>query len=57
MVDASGDDAPVRQEPYFLHTADEVVWASYTDARGFMASEHVPPGDEAPWPGNREAQY
>ncbi len=57
VVDRSADDAPVRQEPYFLHTADGVVWASYTDARGDLTSEHVPAGDEKPLSANRETEY
>lgn len=57
VVDSSADDAPVRQEPYFLHTADGLVWASYTDARGDLTSEHVPPGDEKPQSASRESEY
>jgi HEAT repeat protein len=57
VVDRSADDAPVRQEPYFLHTADGLVWASYTDARGDLTSEHVPAGDEKPLSANRETEY
>ena len=57
VVDGNADDAPVRQEPYFLHTADGLVWASYTDARGDLTSEHVPPGDEKPLSANRETEY
>lgn len=57
VVDSNADDAPVRQEPYFLHTADGLVWASYTDARGDLTSEHVPPGDEKPLSANRETDY
>jgi hypothetical protein len=59
VVDASADDAPVRQEPYFVHGPDGVVWASYTDARGELDSEHVAPGTEQEHvrPGAREAEY
>lgn len=57
VVDRSADDAPVRQEPYFLHSADGLVWASYTDARGDLTSEHVPAGDQKPLSANREAEY
>jgi hypothetical protein len=57
VVDPSADDAPVRQEQYFIHTPDGVVWASYTDARGELTSEHVPPGDAIVWPASREAEY
>ncbi len=57
MVDPSADDAPVRQEQYFVHTSDGVVWASYTDARGFLTSEHVPAGDSTEWPASREGEY
>jgi len=42
VVDPSADDARVRQEPYFVHTSDDIVWAAYTDARGELTSEHVP---------------
>ena len=42
VVDPSADDAAVRQEPYFVHTSDGLVWATYTDARGEIASEHLP---------------
>lgn len=57
VVDASADDAPVRQEPYFVHTPDGLVWASYTDARGDLANEHMPAGDAVVWAGSREAEY
>jgi hypothetical protein len=42
VVDPSADDARVRQEPYFVHAGDDLVWAAYTDARGELTSEHVP---------------
>ncbi len=57
VVDAAADDASVRQEPYFVHTPDHLVWAAYTDARGELASEHVPPGDADVWPASRESEY
>jgi HEAT repeat protein len=57
FVDPSSDDAPVRQEPYFVHTSDGIVWAGYTDARGELTSEHVPPGGETVWPATRETEY
>ncbi|HEU0036886.1 MAG TPA: HEAT repeat domain-containing protein [Kofleriaceae bacterium] len=57
VVDPGADDAPVRQEQYFVHTADGIVWASYTDARGELASEHVPAGDLNVWPASRESEY
>jgi len=57
VVDPSADDSPVRQEQYFVHTPDGVVWASYTDARGELSSEHVPAGDADVWPASREAEY
>jgi len=57
VVDAAADDASVRQEPYFVHTPDHLVWAAYTDARGELASEHVPPGDAVVWPASREPEY
>ena len=57
VVDPSADDAPVREEPYFVHTPDGLVWATYTDARGEITSEHVPPGDAITWPASREGEY
>ena len=57
VVDPSADDAPVREEPYFVHTPDGLVWATYTDARGEITSEHVPPGDATIWPASREPEY
>jgi len=57
VVDPSADDAPVRQEQYFVHTPDGLVWASYTDARGELTSEHVPAGEAIVWPASREAEY
>ncbi len=57
VVDPSADDAPVRQEQYFIHGADGVVWASYTDARGELTSEHVAAGDPLVWAASREPEY
>ena len=57
VVDPTADDAPVREEPYFVKTPDNLVWATYTDARGEITSEHVPPGDADVWPASREAEY
>ena len=49
----------VRQEPYFVHGPDGIVWASYTDARGELNSEHVAAdtGREHVRPASREAEY
>jgi HEAT repeat protein len=59
VFDPSADDAPVRQEPYFVHGPDGVVWASYTDARGELNSEHVAPdtGRDHVRPASRESEY
>ncbi len=59
VVDPSAEDAPVRQEPYFVHGPDGVVWAGYTDARGELHSEHVAAGTEQEHvrPASREAEY
>jgi hypothetical protein len=57
VVDISSDDAPVRQERYFVHSADGIVMATYTDARGELTSEHVPTGDVAVWAATRESEY
>ncbi|HEX7702884.1 MAG TPA: HEAT repeat domain-containing protein [Kofleriaceae bacterium] len=59
VVDVGADDARVRQEPFFVHGEDGVVWASYTDARGELTSEHVPPAVGAPnvWSASREPEY
>ncbi len=59
VVDPSADDAAVRQEPYFVHTSDGLVWATYTDARGEIASEHLPADTTgaAVHPGSRELEY
>jgi HEAT repeat protein len=42
VVEPNTDDAPVRQVPYFVYSDDGLVWATYTDARGEIGSEHVP---------------
>jgi hypothetical protein len=60
VIDPSADDALVRQEPYFVHFPDGVVWATYTDARGHLTAEHVPVGDPKSWPvwpASREGEY
>lgn len=57
VVDPGADDAPVRQEQYFVHAADGLIWASYTDARGELNSEHMPAGDAAVWAASRESEY
>jgi HEAT repeat protein len=59
VVDPSAGDARVRQEQYFVHTSDDIVWASYTDARGELTTEHVP-ADTARddiSPASRESEY
>jgi hypothetical protein len=45
VVDPDADDSPVRQEPYFVIAGDGLAWATYTDARGELTSEHFPAGD------------
>jgi len=59
VVDVSADEARVRQEPFFVHGDDGVVWAAYTDARGELTSEHMPPniGAANVWAASREAEY
>ena len=59
VFDPSADDAAVRQEPYFVHGPDGIVWASYTDARGEMSLEHVAPETEREHvrPASRESEY
>jgi HEAT repeat protein len=57
VVDPSADDAAVRQEPYFLHTGDGLVWATYSDARGDITSEHFPHGDATALAASREGEY
>lgn len=57
IVDANG--ARVTYAPYFIHAPDGIVWAAYTDARGELTSEHIPPGTAAihVWPASRESEY
>ena len=59
VVDPAADDARVRQEAYFVHTADDVVWASYTDARGELTTEHIPAetSRDDVLPASHEAEY
>lgn len=59
IVDPSADDARVRQEQYFVHSPDDLVWASYTDARGELTTEHVPPetSRDRVLPASHEAEY
>jgi HEAT repeat protein len=59
IVDPSSDDARVRQEAYFVHSPDDIVWASYTDARGELTTEHVPPDTtrDRVLPASHEAEY
>lgn len=57
VVDPGTDDAAVRQEPYFVHASDGLIWAGYTDARGQLSSEHMPPGDAVVRAASRETEY
>jgi len=59
IVDPSADDARIRQEPYFVHSPDEIVWATYTDARGELTTEHIPAetSRDNVLPASREAEY
>ena len=57
VVDPSTDDKPVREEPYFVIGDDGLVWATYTDARGQIVSEHFPAGDAVVAPQSRESEY
>jgi HEAT repeat protein len=59
VVDPSASDSRVRQEQYFVHTADDVVWASYTDARGELTTEHIPAetSRDSISPASRESEY
>ncbi|HEY5945171.1 MAG TPA: HEAT repeat domain-containing protein, partial [Kofleriaceae bacterium] len=59
VIDPSADNSAVRQEPYFVHGPDAVVWASYTDARGELNSEHIAAGTDKEHvrPASREAEY
>lgn len=59
IVDPSAGDARVRQEQYFVHTGDDLVWAGYTDARGELTTEHIPPetARDTVSPASRESEY
>jgi HEAT repeat protein len=59
VVDASASDARVRQQPYAVHTADDLVWATYTDARGELTTEHIPAqtSNADVLPASREPEY
>ncbi len=59
VVDPSADDARVREQPYFIDGPDGLVWATYTDPRGEITSEHVPAGVDRPnvWAATREPEY
>jgi HEAT repeat protein len=59
VIDPSAGDARVRQEQYFVHTADDLVWASYTDARGELTTEHIPAeaARDSISPASRESEY
>jgi hypothetical protein len=59
VVDPSADDARVRQEPYFVHAPDDLAWASYTDARGELTTEHIPAetSRDDVVPASHEAEY
>jgi HEAT repeat protein len=59
VVDPSAGDARIRQEQYFVHTADDLVWASYTDARGELTTEHIPAetSRDSISPASRESEY
>ncbi|HEY5923127.1 MAG TPA: HEAT repeat domain-containing protein [Kofleriaceae bacterium] len=59
VFDPSADNTAVRQEPYFVHGPDGIVWASYTDARGELNSEHVAAGTDKEHvrPASREVEY
>ena len=52
-------DGRVRQEPYFVHAPDDLVWASYTDARGELTTEHIPAetSRDDVIPASHEAEY
>jgi HEAT repeat protein len=59
VVDPSSDDARVREQPYFIDGPDGLIWATYTDPRGEITSEHVPANVDRPnvWAASREAEY
>ncbi len=54
VVDAATTDKLVREEPYVLIGADGLIWATYTDLRGMVVSEHFPAGDAALHPGSSD---
>jgi hypothetical protein len=56
LVDADANDAPVRQQPYFLQGSDGVVRAMYTDANGEITSERLPAASVL-LPASREADF
>jgi hypothetical protein len=59
IVDPSDNDARVRQEQSFVHSPDDLVWASYSDARGELTTEHVPADTsrDRVLPASHEAEY
>ncbi|MCB9563647.1 MAG: HEAT repeat domain-containing protein [Kofleriaceae bacterium] len=57
VVDPTADDKPVKAEPYFVLGADGLAWATYTDARGDIVTEHFPAGDAIVAPQSRESEY
>jgi HEAT repeat protein len=59
VVDPSSDDVRVREQPYFIDGPDGLIWATYTDPRGEITSEHVPAGVDRPnvWAASREPEY
>ncbi|MCG8419003.1 MAG: HEAT repeat domain-containing protein [Proteobacteria bacterium] len=57
FVDPDRDNAPVKQEPYFLVAADGLVTALYTDARGIAIEEQFPPGDLILSPRSTASRY
>jgi len=54
VVDASTTDKPVREEPYVVIGADGLVWATYTDLRGMVATERFPAGEASVQPASAE---
>lgn len=57
IVDTEADDAPVRQQRYFLQGGDGLVRATYTDANGEITGERLPGGELLLLAGSREADY
>lgn len=57
VVDPNRADAPIRQEPYFLVSADGIATAHYTDARGIITEERFPPGEYILAPRNQRTNY